>query len=55
MGPFLKSAKPAYHQDSDEELPTIHLEGCTSREEDVADNWPANDDGMNDRWSPQSD
>lgn len=44
MGPFLKSAKPAYH-----------LEGCTSREEDVTGNWPANEDGMNDKWSPQSD
>lgn len=55
MDLFLKSAKPAYHLDSDEEFPTIRVEGCTSREKDVAGNWPADDDGMNDKWSPQSD
>lgn len=55
MDPFLKSAKPSYHLDSDEGFPTIRVEGCTSRDKDVAGNWPADDDGMNEKWSPQSD
>lgn len=55
VGPFLRSAKSAHHLDGDEEFPPIRVECCTSREEDMAGNWPGNDGSMNNKQSPQSD